>query len=245
MQEKTSDKYMALQALWTKQTRNYLYRRANLAHAKHILDVGCGTGVLTAEIAERTCGTITGIDNNPAVIEKALSRFPTIDFKVADAEKLLFKNESFDIVLCHFFLMWVDKLSRVLQEIFRVTKKNGYIIACAEPDYYELIEEPPDCVMKNFLIESLLFEGADPSTGGKLKEIFSEAGLDCEVGSLTKQQESEELLASFDIRWNVYSRIAEKRGVDISELKEKEFIALKAGTRSFTLPVFWAFTKKI
>ena len=56
------------QAQWTQATRNQLYRRANLLRAERTLDVGCGTGVLTEELARRTRGEVTGLDIDPAMI---------------------------------------------------------------------------------------------------------------------------------------------------------------------------------
>ncbi|MBU1879285.1 MAG: methyltransferase domain-containing protein, partial [Chloroflexi bacterium] len=54
------------QAAWTHSVRSHLYRRANLRHAQRVLDVGCCTGVITAEIASRTRGRVIGIDIDPA-----------------------------------------------------------------------------------------------------------------------------------------------------------------------------------
>jgi len=56
------------QAGWTRPTRTYLYRQANLARARRVLDVGSGTGAVTEELATRTDGQVIGIDVDPEMV---------------------------------------------------------------------------------------------------------------------------------------------------------------------------------
>ena len=56
------------QAQWTQPTRDHLYRRAQLGQAERVLDVGCGTGAITAELARRTRGQVIGVDIDPAMV---------------------------------------------------------------------------------------------------------------------------------------------------------------------------------
>ncbi|MCG3226831.1 MAG: class I SAM-dependent methyltransferase, partial [Candidatus Heimdallarchaeota archaeon] len=51
--------------------RNQIYQRINLLSAKKILDVGCGTGVITREIREKCSAKITAIDIDPDMIKLA------------------------------------------------------------------------------------------------------------------------------------------------------------------------------
>jgi len=84
-----------------------------------ILDIGCGDGKITAEIAERLPdGYITGVDKSRDMIETARESFPkkkynNLDFKKCDAEKLEF-TEEFDIVFSNATLHWIKEHIPVL-----------------------------------------------------------------------------------------------------------------------------------
>ncbi|MBA7549686.1 hypothetical protein ES705_42179 [subsurface metagenome] len=64
------DKQFKRQAQWTKGFRNNIYRQIGLLNAKRILEVGCGTGVITKEIRKKCSAKITAIDSDPLMIEK-------------------------------------------------------------------------------------------------------------------------------------------------------------------------------
>ena len=63
---------------------------------ERILDLGCGTGVLTAEIASRGAETL-GVDRSEEMISHARRKFPTLKFELLDAKELRF-NAEFDAV---------------------------------------------------------------------------------------------------------------------------------------------------
>ncbi len=97
--------------------------------AKTILDVGCSSGVLTAQIAKvLPKSKITGLDSYTKAITFARSKYPQIAFIVADAHKLPFKNNSFDLIICTETLEHVIDPKKVLSEMRRVLKKHGLAI---------------------------------------------------------------------------------------------------------------------
>ncbi len=92
---------------------------------ERVLDLGCGTGVLTAEIA--TAGaTVVGVDASPAMVEAA--RAAGIDAHVADAETLAFDAE-FDAVFSNAMLHWTRDIDAVLRGVHRALRPGGRFVA--------------------------------------------------------------------------------------------------------------------
>lgn len=97
-----------------------------------ILDIACGTGIVTKKIAEILPeARVIGLDLNPDMIEygkKTIGgKFP-IEWKVSDAENLPFDNETLDAVTCQFGIMFFPDKVRVINEVMRVLKPNGIFI---------------------------------------------------------------------------------------------------------------------
>lgn len=108
----------------------------NPAPHERILDIGCGTGQLTALIAGRLDqgqdGYCMGIDAAARMIDIALSRRATATcrFRIAAAEELPFKNETFDAAVSSFFFHHVnfELKQRSLAEINRVLRPGGRLV---------------------------------------------------------------------------------------------------------------------
>lgn len=98
-------------------------------NSRRILDIGCSSAVLTSEIAKiRPQSRITGLDSYKNAIDFARSKYPHIDFVVADAHKLPFKNRTFDLIICTETLEHVIDPKKVLSEMIRVLEKDGQAI---------------------------------------------------------------------------------------------------------------------
>lgn len=97
--------------------------------AKSILDVGCSSGILTAAIAKKLPkSSVVGLDSYKEVITFAKKKYPKIKFVCADAHKLPFKNNSFDLVICTETLEHVVNPRKSLLEMKRVLKNDGSAI---------------------------------------------------------------------------------------------------------------------
>lgn len=94
---------------------------------ERILDLGCGTGQLTGEIA-RMGAEVTGADNSPDMIAQARHNFPEIRFEVADARSLTF-HEEFDAVFSNAALHWVPDPNAAAASIARALKPGGRFVA--------------------------------------------------------------------------------------------------------------------
>jgi len=100
-----------------------------------LLDVGCGDGVHLAEERQRCIG----IDITIYDLRAAKERFPEHDFVLGDAHALPFKHQSFDEVICAHLIEHVDDPKRVVNEMWRVLKKEGKLRLEA-PNGYGLLE---------------------------------------------------------------------------------------------------------
>jgi trans-aconitate methyltransferase len=91
-----------------------------------ILDLGCGTGVLTNEIAGFS-DEVVGIDLSSAMVEKARSMYPGIEFKVMDACALEWENY-FDAVFSNAVLHFIKTQDILLDNIRKALTDNGLFI---------------------------------------------------------------------------------------------------------------------
>jgi len=94
---------------------------------KIFLDVGSGLGFFSLR-AGKLGARVYGIDIGDRLVDVCRKRYPKGKFSVASAVKLPFKDNSFDIVLCTEVIEHVNNQKKVISEIFRVLKKNGYLI---------------------------------------------------------------------------------------------------------------------
>ena len=113
--------------------RQHTLNRLSVKRGEQILDVGCGVGFLSYEIALQTgdSGRVSGIDQNSEMIRHANNRCEKLrntEFSEANADDLPFPEESFDAACCTQVLLYVNDVAQVLSGIRRVLKPAGRII---------------------------------------------------------------------------------------------------------------------
>src|SRR3989344_5839871 len=97
--------------------------------ARQILDVGCNSGTFTKQIYNvLPKSKIYGIDISQNAISYAEQKYKNISFSVAWAEKLPFKENSFDLATCFEVLEHVDEPDKIIREMLRVLRKKGNMI---------------------------------------------------------------------------------------------------------------------
>ena len=179
-------KKLELQALETTEERLPLYLEVGLKDAKLILDVGCGSGIVTRDIARLTKGKVIGIDGSEDMMEVAkdiLKDFKNVELRVGNAEKLPFEDNTFNLVTCNLVLMWADNPQKVVNEMARVVKPGGRVLASLEPDYGGKLHWPENPKIDPIFAGRAIKErGGDPHIGRKLRLIFVRAGLETKVG---------------------------------------------------------------
>lgn len=103
-----------------------------------VLDVGCGTGVLTRALASLTgVGRVVGVDPAPSLLAKARQlgeHLPNVAFQEADGRALPFADGEFDVVVFDSTLSHVPDPEEALAEAFRVTRPGG-ALAVFDGDY--------------------------------------------------------------------------------------------------------------
>ncbi|MBP0030962.1 class I SAM-dependent methyltransferase [Roseofilum sp. Guam] len=92
-----------------------------------ILDLGCGTGHLTAKIAE-SGATVIGCDNSGSMIAQAQANYPQIEFKLENGEQLS-ETHVFDAIFSNAALHWMTNAQAVVQGIQNALKPGGRLVA--------------------------------------------------------------------------------------------------------------------
>lgn len=264
-----SDKFEELEELhqryrsqldWTKNTRNFIYRKLNFSDSKHFLEIGCGTGALLEEIAMRfiapkygqnqdvrLCGVDIDKDCVEFTREYLIDMLHCLDLKKTDASKIPFGDGTFDVVVCHYFLMWNDgkKRKKILQECRRVLKDKGWFVCFSEPDYGGRIDEP-ETPLKEYLISSLQSAGADPFSGRKLfadLAEFNNVQVDCCSTPWTSQNWKQH----FYNEWNFYKRVIDEKIAspkELEKIRKQEINAIESGGKFTFMPVFYGYGQK-
>jgi SAM-dependent methyltransferase len=234
------------QSHWTRDLRMYLYQKCNIKEAKRILDVGCGTGVLEKELSTSSSGSTFGIDLNCEALEFASRYAPGSIFTASDGLDIPYPAGVFDICLCHFLLLWVNRVQEFVDEMVRVTKPGGYVMAMAEPDYGGRIDYPDIFAqIGNWQNRSLIEQGANPYIGRRLRSIFTLAGLrDIEGGVLGAHWGRDSANQDDELEWQVLLADLEthpeliRQVESIREAENHDRILLK---KILFVPVFYAF----
>lgn len=98
----------------------------NVEEGQKILDLGCGTGVLTNELSKNGADVI-GTDLSKNMIDKAKSNYPNLTFQVEDATKLPFENY-FDTVFSNAVFHWIPNQEKLLHSVCNSLKNNGTLL---------------------------------------------------------------------------------------------------------------------
>lgn len=235
----------AQQATWTRDLRNYIFEKTGLEDSERVLEVGCGTGAILSELSERP--TLYGLDIDPAALTECRGNAPDALLMRGNALRLPYPDETFDIVYSHFLLLWVGSPLRALQEMKRVTRSGGYVIAFAEPNYVDRIDEPSEMIqLGKWQTEALVRQGADPSIGARLAELFFEAGINIIETGTIQSQSHEPSADEWEIEWDVIE--SDLAGwvpnADIQKMKRLDKQAREQKTRVLHVPTHFAWGRK-
>jgi ubiquinone/menaquinone biosynthesis C-methylase UbiE len=228
------------QAKWTRDLRTYLFEQAGLRTARRVLEVGCGTGAI---LREMSVPALHGLDLEADSLAECKIHAPAASLTQGDAHFLPYPDQSFDIVYCHFLLLWVKDPLQVLCEMARVGRS---VLALAEPDYSQRVDEPSALKpLGEWQTESLRRQRANPSFGAVLAETFYQAGIKLiETGPI----QGEAVMRSVEDWENEWAVIeADLAGivpsVEIQKIKILDEAARRHGERTLHVPTFFAWGK--
>jgi demethylmenaquinone methyltransferase/2-methoxy-6-polyprenyl-1,4-benzoquinol methylase len=104
------------------------WRRAMVAGIEpgRVLDVACGTGLVTRELVRRGC-SVVGLDQSPDMLAEARRRLPGVRFVAGEAERLPFADREFDALTFTYLLRYVDDRLATMRELARVVRPGGRI----------------------------------------------------------------------------------------------------------------------
>ncbi|MFE3038055.1 class I SAM-dependent methyltransferase [Streptomyces canus] len=170
---------------WRTAANSAAYLLGSLKPHMRILDIGCGPGTITADLAALVpAGSVTGVDREPGILDQARATatargLTNVDFAVADVHALDFPDDTFCVVHAHQVLQHVGDPVQALREMSRVTKPGG-LIAVRDGDYAAMTWYPASPGLDDWLDlyrKVARANGGEPDAGRRLKSWALRAGL--------------------------------------------------------------------
>ncbi len=152
---------------------------------KRVLDLGCGTGVVTRDLARRVgaSGSVLGSDPTPPYAEvaerlRAEAGLENASFAVQDGRSLPFSDESFDLVAAVTVLCHVPEREAVLREMARVTRPGGTVLI-VDGEYAANQVEHPDRTTTTRIVDAWRASVVDdPYLTRRLASLLRKVGLE-------------------------------------------------------------------
>ncbi|SHH17470.1 class I SAM-dependent methyltransferase [Desulfosporosinus lacus] len=199
--------------------------REYIDQEKSILDVGCGTGQTSAYIAEKYRCSVTSLDSNNTMLEKAKQRFlslhPPINVMYGSVENLPFIDGLFDFILSESVTSFTD-VSLTIQEFKRVLKPNGVLLAIEMVLENSFSEEELKTIVEFYGISQLLTEsewlnlfqkaGFKQIKVEKFKQQFDENNIDTVTDFSLSENIDDKLLEIFEKHEHLTTTYKDKLG---------------------------------
>ncbi len=163
---------------------NDLIALACLQPGERILDVACGTGVVTRLAANEVGqqGTAAGLDVNPDMLSVARAVTPNefaIDWYESSAEAIPLPDASFDVVLCQMGLQFIPNKRKALEEIRRIVRPGGRVVLNLPGPTPALFATLGEALAKQFDLKCAGFVDVVFSLhdADELRDLMSDAGF--------------------------------------------------------------------
>lgn len=167
---------------------------AGLKAGERILDVACGTGVVTRLAAQAvgSSGKVTGLDLNPGMLAVARSTMPadlSIEWIEADAAAMPLEDKTYDVVLCQMGLQFIPNKLAALREMGRVLAPGGRVHVNVPGPKPKLFASMAEGIARHIgqdgaTFVDLVFSMHDT---GELRDLFQRSGFrDVQVDTTPK-----------------------------------------------------------
>jgi len=167
---------------WRTAANSAAYLVNHLRPGMSLLDVGCGPGTITADLAGLVGpGKVVGVDREESVVAAAANDHAGsgVDFRVADVYRLPFPDGSFDVVHAHQVLQHLIDPVAALVEMRRVCAPGG-LVAARDSDYAAMVWYPADDILDLWLSiyrQVARANGGEPDAGRRLRTWALQAGF--------------------------------------------------------------------
>ncbi|WP_150239959.1 methyltransferase domain-containing protein [Nocardiopsis quinghaiensis] len=170
---------------WRNADNSAAYALDEMVPGRSLLDVGCGPGSITADLARRVApGTVTAVDSSAEAVELARAAAreagtDNVEFLVGDVHDLDLPADTFDVVHAHQVLQHVSDPVRALSEMRRVARPGGVVAAC-DSDYSGMYWYPrlPELDAWMDLYQRIARRnGGEPDAGRHMPAWFRQAGF--------------------------------------------------------------------
>lgn len=126
-----ADAYDRFMGRYSVQLSPQLAELAGIAAGQRVVDVGCGPGALTAELAARVGpAAVSAVDPSQPFVAAARARHPGVDVRQGSAERLPFPDHAFDAALAQLVVHFMSDPAAGVAEMRRVTRRGGVVAAC-------------------------------------------------------------------------------------------------------------------
>ncbi|KAF2673704.1 methyltransferase-UbiE family protein [Microthyrium microscopicum] len=169
---------------WRTVENSAAYLVPHLTPTTTILDVGCGPGNITIDLASRVpSGHVIGLDRADIVIADATSLakesgVANVEFHTGDVYALDFPDGTFDVVHAHQVLQHLGDPVRALKEMRRVTKKGGIVAVRDMTDFLHWPEKPELVEFRELFWGISTRLGTHPGAGKMFRKFAREAGFE-------------------------------------------------------------------